>query len=135
MAEDLAAQIVASASVSEQIQERRRGFKVLEVGSDFVQVLEGGRRSDALLNSKRDLEGLLNQGWRIESMAPATAFFFSRKAGSKQDDDLTGAKFEPILLSTSIVILFNYPNIISSKAVKHKVISLYSVQHCEIRSR
>ena len=110
MAEDLAAQIVASASVSEQIQERRRVFKVLEVGSDFVQKLEG-RGSDALLDSKKVLEGLLNQGWRIESMAPATAFFFSRKAGSKQDDDLTGAKFEPILLSTSIVILSRLPEI------------------------
>ena len=90
MAEDLAAQIVASARTADGIFERQRRFIVFEVGSQIKN--EGSfittrvKRADnrgqptiALENTQDALQNLLNDGWRIEQSSPVSSIIKVRK--------------------------------------------------------
>ena len=114
MAEELAAQIVVAARAANQVDESRREFQVIEVGSSVVigfnQSPSGHVR--ALKESKQQLEGLLKAGWRIDKMAPASAVVWSNKSFEHLDrEDKDDDKTEPIVLTTSIVVLSRLPQI------------------------
>ena len=84
MADDLAAQIVASARTADAIIESQRQFLVLEVHSQhhgptidnrFVMLRLPNRGSTAIEveDTQAKLQALLNDGWRIEQSTPTTS--------------------------------------------------------------
>ena len=62
-----------------------------------------------LIQSKDTLARMLNDGWRIENTVPSSAVFWS-DIGSAHLKGVEGNKKEPIVLTTSIVVLSRLPD-------------------------